>query len=370
MSKRGGSPPPDGTLIKRAKATPPPSNQIAISSAGDDRSKGLIRTVKRTSSLEAPIISLAGAHSGEILSCRFDPTGQNIAACSADRSVSLWRTYPPNTNYGLLSNLTKAPILDLQWSLFSPILYTVAADHTLCLTNVTTGQRVRKIRAHREIINTVDRTMAGGAGTELVATGSDDGTVKIWEGGEEGGKIAVSTLEIGCPVTAVCWGADGTNLYIGALDNEIHVYDFRKGEQVYTLTGHTDTPTSLSLSPNGNFLLSPSFSSQTLIHDVRPFAPSPTRIHRVLQGAPAGFENTLLRGAWSKDDGGQRVAVGGADRAVCIWDVEKSKILYKLPGHKGTVTAVDFHPREPISASHGSKDGTMILGEIEPGLNV
>ncbi len=188
--------------------------------------------------------------------------------------------------------------------------------------------------------------MAGGAGTELVATGSDDGTVKIWEGGEEGGKIAVSTLEIGCPVTAVCWGADGTNLYVGALDNEIHVrvffivhlpliehcqvYDLRKGEQVYTLTGHTDTPTSLSLSPNGNFLLSPSFSSQTLIHDVRPFAPSPTRIHRVLQGAPAGFENTLLRGAWSKDDGGQRVAVGGADRAVCIWDVEKSKILYKV----------------------------------------
>ncbi|KAF9014368.1 WD40 repeat-like protein, partial [Hymenopellis radicata] len=306
---------PDGTLIKRAKATPPPSNQIAISSAGDDRSKGLIRTVKRTSSLEAPIISLAGAHSGEILSCRFDPTGQNIAACSADRSVSLWRTYPPNTNYGLLSNLTKAPILDLQ-----------CRPHAM-FDNVTTGQRVRKIRAHREIINTVDRTMAGGAGTELVATGSDDGTVKIWEGGEEGGKIAVSTLEIGCPVTAVCWGADGTNLYIGALDNEIHVYDFRKGEQVYTLTGHTDTPTSLSLSPNGNFLLSP---------------PSPHK------RAPAGFENTLLRGAWSKDDGGQRVAVGGADRAVCIWDVEKSKILYKLPGHKGTVTAVDFHPREPI----------------------
>ena len=24
---------------------------------------------------------------GEILSCRFDPTGQNIAACSADRSI-------------------------------------------------------------------------------------------------------------------------------------------------------------------------------------------------------------------------------------------------------------------------------------------
>jgi len=96
------------------------------------------------------------------------------------------------------------------------------------------------------------------------------------------------------------------------------------------LTGHTDTPTSLSLSPNGSYLLSPSFSSQTIVHDVRPFSPSPNRIHRMLRGAPAGFENTLLRAAWSQDDNGRRAAVGGADRMVCIWDVESCNILYKV----------------------------------------
>lgn len=149
------------------------------------------------------------------------------------------------------------------------------------------------------------------------------------------------------------------------------VYDVRKNQEVYTLTGHTDTPTSLALSPNGSYLLSPSLSSQTIIHDVRPFSPSPARVHRILQGAPAGFENTLLKGAWSRDDDGRRAAVGGADRMVCIWDVESGRVLYKvcwiswlfsecrcltldayiqLPGHKGTVTSVDFHPKEPISA--------------------
>jgi len=215
------------------------------------------------------------------------------------------------------------------------------------MTDVTTGQRVRKIRAHREIVNTLDRTIAG-SGTELLATGSDDGTVKIWEGGDEASKQAVATFEIGCPVTSVCWNKEGNAVYVGAIDNEVHVclnsftlfllltyftlqiYDLRKGEQTSTLAGHTDTPTSLALSPNGSFLLSPSFSSQTIVWDVRPFAYNPSRIHRVLQGAPAGFENTLLRGAWSKDDGGQRVALGGADRMVCIWDVESGKILYKV----------------------------------------
>ncbi len=137
--------------------------------------------------------------------------------------LALWRTYSPNTNYGLLSSHAKAPILDLQWSLFSPLLYSVSADHTLLMTDVTTGQRTRKIRAHREIINSIDRTMASGSGTELLATGSDDSTVKIWEGGQDAGKVPVSTLEVGCPVTAVCWGSDGNTLYVGAIDNEVHV---------------------------------------------------------------------------------------------------------------------------------------------------
>ena len=62
MSKREASPPPEGVLIKRARGATPPQNQIAISS-GDDGKKGLIRTVKRTSGLEAPIVSLTGSHS-------------------------------------------------------------------------------------------------------------------------------------------------------------------------------------------------------------------------------------------------------------------------------------------------------------------
>jgi len=64
MSKRSASPPPtQGTLIKRSRSSEPQNaSQLIISSSGKEREQALIRTVKRTSNLEAPIVSLSGAH--------------------------------------------------------------------------------------------------------------------------------------------------------------------------------------------------------------------------------------------------------------------------------------------------------------------
>ena len=64
MSKRA-APQEEGTLIKRARSSEPEANsqQLIISSSNDERQKALVRTVKRTSNLDAPIVSLSGAHS-------------------------------------------------------------------------------------------------------------------------------------------------------------------------------------------------------------------------------------------------------------------------------------------------------------------
>lgn len=137
--------------------------------------------------------------------------------------AALWRTYAPSTNYGQLPHLHKGAITDLQWSLVHPILYTVSADKTVIMTDLTTGSRVKKLTGHRGIINSISRTASGGSGIELIATAADDSTVKIWEGGDEGSKRSVASWDFPCPVTAVCWGADGNSVYIGALDNLIHV---------------------------------------------------------------------------------------------------------------------------------------------------
>ncbi|CAG8628194.1 15844_t:CDS:2, partial [Acaulospora colombiana] len=321
------------------------------------------RTVKRTSALESPIVALT-----VVVVFRVEVI--KVAA-------ALWRTYAPSNNYGQLPNLHKTAITDLQWSSISPILYTVSADKTIAMSDLTTGERVKRLRGHSGIINAISTTTAGGSGIELLATAADDGTVKVWEGGDEGSKHCVADWQLGCPVTAVCWGPDGNSVYIGALDNLIHVYDLRKGEEVTILGGHTDTPTSIALSPDGGYLLTSTLSvneqirviyhvtislftnnysrhstfqpitNQNTSHTLR-YAISldlESKSFTSITGAPAGFENALIRGAWSRTDNGSRVAVGGADRTVTIWDVETTKIQYKLPGHKGTSSPVAKTPR-------------------------
>ena len=70
------------------------------------------------------------------------------------------------------------------------------------------------------------------------------------------------------------------------------------------------------------------------------------RVSFVSQYIFSFFQN-LLRCAWAPD--GSKVAAGSGDRFVYVWDTTSRRILYKLPGHAGSVNEVDFHPEEPIS---------------------
>ena len=88
------------------------------------------------------------------------------------------------------------------------------------------------------------------------------------------------------------------------------------------------------------------FLQDSVLHlwNVQPFAPTvnPTnpalhpRLVRTFYGAPAGFEGLLRKASWSKHPdahegkGGSMVAVGGADRALTVWDATTGEIRYKV----------------------------------------
>lgn len=60
---------------------------------------------------------------------------------------------------------------------------------------------------------------------------------------------------------------------------------------------------------------------------------------------------------------GMQVTAGSGDRFVYVWSTATRALMYKLPGHSGSVNEVVFHPREPVVGS-ASSDKTIYLGEL------
>ncbi|EFW13978.1 U5 snRNP complex subunit [Coccidioides posadasii str. Silveira] len=341
-------------LVKRQRSDADLGNNNALAvSSSTSQNGALMKAIPRTSGLEAPIMELTG-HTGEVFATRFDPTGQHIASGGMDRSILLWRTYGQCENYGVMTG-HKGAVLDLHWSRDSRIIFSASADMTLASWDLESGERIRRHVGHEEVINCLDLSKRG---QELLISGSDDGCIGIWDPRK---KDAIDFLETEMPITAVALAEAGNEIYSGGIDNDIHVWDIRKRSIVYSMIGHTDTVTSLQISPDSQSLLSNSHDSTVRTWDIRPFAPADRHI-KTYDGATTGLEKNLIRASWSPN--GEKIAAGSGDRSVVIWDTKSAKILYKLPGHKGVVNDVRFAPNdEPIIVS-GSSDRCIFLGEI------
>ncbi|PPD66959.1 hypothetical protein GOBAR_DD36167 [Gossypium barbadense] len=87
-----------------------------------------------------------------------------------------------------------------------------------------------------------------------------------------------------------------------------------------------------------------------LMHQIRSLQAG--SIVKILEGHQHNFEKNLLKCGCSPD--GSKVTAGSSDRMVYIWDTTSRRILFKLPGHTGSVNETIFHPNEPIVGSCSS----------------
>lgn len=157
-------------------------------------------------------------------------------------------------NYGVLKGHTNA-VMEIHWSRDSSQIYSCSADKSVGIFDVKTGDRIRRWRGHTGIVNSCQVARRG---PELVVSGSDDCTVNIWDNRT---KEAVNTFTTDYQVTSVSFSDAGDMVYSAGLDNEIKVWDVRKNQLAYTMKGHMDTISGMSLSPDGSNLLTNSMDN-------------------------------------------------------------------------------------------------------------
>lgn len=309
---------------------------------------------QRTSELLAPIMLLSG-HGAAVHTAKFSPDGAHLLSGSHDKTLLLWEVFGECRNLLTFKGHANA-VLEAHW-LDSELVTSASADKTAALWDVKTGGRVRLFRGHSSYVN----SCCPSVGAPLLITGSDDCTARVWDTRSRSRPLIIRHP---LPVTAVAASMSGNEMYTGGVDGIVRVYDLRQSdnEVLRTLTGHEDIITSLALSPNGHSLLSNAMDNTIRCWDVRPYSAVPDRCEKTFLGAQHNYEKSLIKCNWSPN--GERVACGSSDQFVYVWDAMSRRILYKLPGHSGSVNEVAFHPHQPILASCGN-DKNIYLGEIQ-----
>ncbi|WP_051796552.1 trypsin-like peptidase domain-containing protein [Streptomyces sp. NRRL S-87] len=186
-----------------------------------------------------------------------------------------------------------------------------------------------------------------------LATGSDDGSVRLWDVTTGRARATVTGDTGGLGVVA--FSPDGHLLATGSGDGGVTLRDAATGRALATLDRHAKAVTAVAFSPDGRTLATGSDDATVRLWDVA------TRRTRATLSNDAAVVLCL---AFGPD--GKTLAVGSGDGAVRLWDVTAGKARTPLTGHTDAVFSVAFSPDGHTLAT-SSNDFTVQLWDMTTG---
>jgi GTPase SAR1 family protein len=207
-------------------------------------------------------------------------------------------------------------------------------------------QLLRTLEGHQGRIYSV----AFHPGGHILATGSDDNTIKLWD--EQSGQL-LRTIQGTDRIWSVAFDPAGLVLASGGTQG-VSIWAPQSGALLHQSHGY-GTIKSLAFDPTGQILASGGFDFTVRLLTAKDF-----KMIRVLEGNRDWIFSVAF------DPTGETLATIGDDRQVRIWETKSGKLLHALEGNNRRGFCVCFDRSGHLLAS-ASSDGTVKLWEARSG---
>jgi outer membrane protein assembly factor BamB len=224
-------------------------------------------------------------------------------------------------------------------------------DGRAILWEVATGRQLLLLQGHGGMIWGV----AYGPGGKHVFTSSWDGTVKMWDAAQGTEVRRFPAQGRISDINGLAVSRDGKHLLTGSDDGILRLWDIASGQERRQFHGHRGFVYGVAFSPDGRRALSGGAADrQMIVWDVE----TGKELRRF-----TGLQGQLRTVAFSPD-GHKAVHAGGNE--VTLWDLQTGQPSRQFRGHTGSVNAVAFSPDGRRLATGGS-DRTIRLWDAATG---
>jgi WD40 repeat protein len=271
----------------------------------------------------------------------FSPAGQRVAVGDAGGHISLWDLSGAHIAGGM--DLLKAPVSSLAFSRDGKMLAVAGHEESGFLFELANGDRV-PLEGHADLVNCVAFAPDGAT----VATGSSDGTVRLWSAPGGQPRRVLSATAMG-PVLAVAFSPDNALLAAGGEDKIIRIWDLKTGHVAQRLEGSPEAILSLAFSPHAPILASAGRDQAIRIWGLGPGK---------MRSAWTGHGGRVLSIAFAPD--GETLASASVDGTIRFWDVATGRQV-ALMERTPEARALAFSPDGQLLVATGQRPALHLL---------